>query len=236
MQYIEIEEYKNTQWYCAYEECCGVTGEVMKDLLLQSLLDSACAMVDNYIGYSLLKTEEQDIIVGDNSYRKHLKKMNVCEITGFVEICARNNDFYGKLNRYNHNLYLDQQNKEIEVPSGEVYFIDNKTSYIELCRGFKKGNIYRINYVAGLEPEQVPNDIKTAISIIVTQLSQQIDTGNLANPDFNYKMVKSDLTSYHYGSSNYIKNITVKDVNDLNGIPLPAQILLNKYKYSKRLS
>lgn len=228
MSYITEAEFTASPFYCLLEQCCKQSGVPIATTIAQYNI-IACSLIDNYVGYSFYRTTETDLVIGMNKHRFFTQKFPLVSVTQITQRCRRDDRYF-----YPH---LQSAFSDRIIDGADVTIIDPKTGYIEVCEGFARGNDYLIEYEAGYELiTDIPQDVKTAQMIIMAQLSQMIDTGNLANPDVSTQNVKFSNTSLSYGASNIIKNVTLKDIDELNAIPITAKILLNKYKNSGRMA
>lgn len=218
--YITVEEFQNSSYYCAYTECCGTTGTTQ----LQELIYCATSLVDNYLGRTLWNKQYSDKFVGRNLNSYHLAFMPVTEVI---------NISYRKKRDDNYN-YFQEFNLGTSGTITTYDLVNDRTGLIEIDRGFDNNYRYTVDYRAGYI--EIPEDIKLAVKILVTQLATQIDTGNLVNTEVSYDNIKIDKTSFTIGGSRFMKNVVFKDPNDIDSLPFMVKAILRKYKYSKRLT
>ncbi len=209
--YITNDEFIASNYYCLFTECCTLTGST--DALITELIICATSLIDNYLGFSLWEQERKDRFVGSN------RNIYFTKYTPIKEILS---------------LTWNERNTPSctgDMTTGSVFYeLDEGilTSDYRFCR-YKK---YILKYVAGFL--EIPEDIKTATKILVANLSQQIDTGNINNPEMNQSMGKLDnVLTYGIGTSGLLKNYLIKDMNDIKNLPTSVYPILNKYKGSK---
>lgn len=218
--YITVPQFTGSVYYGGLSIPCSLSGAV--GTYVQELIDMATSLIDNYLGYSLWSQSRKETFRGNGIEQKYLSYFPVNSITSVTYQRVREN-YYG-------NGYYSQP---ISVTSGVVnsfYLIDENTGLVEIDGGFMNNYRYTVNYVAGRTT--IPDDIKTVTKILVAQISLQIDTGNMANADLSYDNVKMDSVSFSFGGSKIIKNMVIKDVNDLQALPATVYPILNRYKYS----
>lgn len=222
--YLTYDEMYNSSYFCALQQACCVTGAAELSGKVQELMDVAYSLINNYMGRSLCVNTYVDRFRGNGTNVVWTNHVPVTAITGFTYRTVM------------QSCYIGDYSENIPVTSGNVlgtYLVDDTTGLIESLHPFSKRYRFEIRYQAGYT--EIPEDIKTAMKILTTHLSQQIDSGNIANPDFSIEGVKSDTAGFTFGGSKMIKNIVVRTLADLSNLPITVFKILDKYKYSKGL-
>lgn len=221
--YLTPAEFEASSYICAWQTPCCLSGTALSGLVSE-MLDVAYSLINNYIGRSLCVEQHVDRFRGKDDYTAFLRYTPVLAITGFTYQYIQRTAFSGS---YDTNF---------PTASGTVLgagLVDDRTGLVESMQPFRSNTRFTVRYVAGYEI--IPDDIKTAMKILTAHLSQQIDSGNLANPDFSVEIVKADTGGFTFGGSKMIKNIVVRTLADLSNLPITVFKILDKYKYSKGL-
>ena len=137
--------------------------------------------------------------------------------------------------RLNRNVWGSYSNNEI-VASNYFYIDDEESGLIRNLNGFRRDYTYTIEYTAGWDYLNIPKPIKTAIMMLVVNLSQRLDNMNLSNVDFSVGSIKVDkASSITFAQSNMIKQVVAKSIKELNDMPIPVMKILDRYKYNSSL-
>lgn len=221
---LSYDELYNSSFFCAIQTACCVTGAAELSGKIELLLDEAASLIKNYLGRDLCVNRYTDKFRGNN---RNVFWTRYFPLTGIVSFN------YQSVMQSN---MCDNFPTQMAVASGNVngyYLIDDRTGQIEVLNKLSDRQRFTIIYDAGYEI--IPDDIKTAMKILTAHLSAQIDSGNLANPDFSIESVKVDTGGFTFGGSKMIKNIVVRSLSELSNLPITVFKILDKYKASKGL-
>lgn len=216
---ITVAEFVASSYYCSFPNCCEVSNIGAK---IQELIDQVGALFENYLGYSFCPTLQEEIFTGDDTFSKFLNVYPmIIDADNLVTISSR--QVYGgsNISLYTSTYQTIQETAFITA--------DKKTSLIRKQYPFFRQREYTINYTSGFT--LIPKDIKVATMMMILNLAQRIDNQNINNPDFSVSGLKIDkAAAYSFGSSNLIKQVVVKNINELNGLPIPIISILNRYR------
>lgn len=217
MAYITLQEFKDSPFYCAFASCCTATQPEI-DAQITGLILSCQSIIDNYINTTLEETERRDIFEGDNDTSYFLEHIPVLSTpTPTIAYKKLIEEFYESTAPAVTGTITDF---EIE---------DNKTGLIRSNILFKKRYIYTIDYTSGYTV--IPEDMKQAMYMFVLNMSQRIDFNNMSNPDVTVDRISIDkIQSTSFGNAKNVKNVVVKNILDLNSIPIHVLSIINKYK------
>jgi hypothetical protein len=227
--YISVSEFQDSIYYCAFAECCSLTGAALTGVISEAI-DIATSQIDNYLGRTMWLQPYSDKFVGKNLNVYHTALMPVDSVQSITWKNKREN-----MNSFPHYNYTYNESTTATGTITNFDLVNDRTGLIEIYNGFYKYNRYTVNYWAGYTSETLPEIIKTATKILTAQISQMVDTGNLSNPDVSYENVKFDTTSFSFGAGKTMKMFNFKSIDEYSDLPSNVKVMLNKYKYSKRL-
>lgn len=217
--YISVGEFIDSPYYCAFASCCGVSGDALSGTI-NGLIMSATYLIDNYLGRTLHPRTYKEIFQGRNQVNHFCEIIPVINVSGLV---------YADISPT--YTYYSNEAMTLTGTIDYLYESDLETGLLRKRNTFRKNIEYTLIYRAGYEI--IPNDIKEAVKMLVLNLAQRIDTGNMANPDVNIQHFKTDTTSFAFGNGGQIKNVIVRNFNEVNYIPIHIQGILNRYRYNQ---
>lgn len=226
--YISVSEYLNSAYAGALGNCDNVTGSLLTDFV-SGLIDVAQSLVDNYIGRTFCPQTYEEIFTGDDSTTYFTDNKNILGISGITFLDVRN---YASFN--SNNVLTGTLNPtDYKISDSKLGLIRMLSNYnnglLHMRRGFSRDYEYSLIYRAGYET--IPNDVKTAMYILVTSLSLAIDTGQISIPDGGtVDLLKLDKMSANYGNGKLNKTVLLRDMNELNNLPVTVYQILNRYK------
>lgn len=208
--YITVEEFKGSPFYCAFETCCGITGNV--DPLIEKYITVASSLIENYLDYDLWSQVRTETFTGRDRNIYFTNHYPIQSVNSFLYRCKRSPSITGSVN---------------------VLLTEPERGIIQSDYNFTSDNRYTIEYTSGYEV--IPDDIKTACYIIISQLSQQIDTGNLANPNVGQSSGKVDqvINFTTVNNTGVLSNLLLKSADEIKNLPITVYPILNKYKRRK---
>lgn len=220
--YITVDEFKLSPYFCHFPDCCLPTGMII-DNIITGFITEAQDLINSYLGWEICVLPREDIFTGDyqNSY-----------FTDYSPIIAPSGNIleYQRIRNSGDNYY------SFNVPSslitGTVDIRDKKSGLVRFYQGFREDFEYKLSYYAGYEI--IPSEIKTAMYMLILNLAQRLDTGNLSNPDISIDRIDIDKSaSYNFGAGKMIKNIISRSINELSDLPLPVKKILDRFKINK---
>lgn len=208
--YIDVDYFIDSPFYCALPNCCVSSGFTVAQMV-SGLIDVAKSSFDSYLGFCLCNNNYQQIMSGDGSYTI---------FTDYRPIIPSGNISINYIKKCNF------------LSSGSVtnYIVqDYNLGIIRNQYEFCRDNLYTISYEAGYLT--IPKEIKDAMCMMVLHLAQRIDSMNVTNPDFSADMLRIDKTaSTSFGVGKLIKQAVVRHIRDLNDLPIPITLVLQRYK------
>jgi len=220
MAYITLQEFKDSPYYCAFASCCTATQPEI-DAMITGLILSCQSIVDNYINTTLEVKTRKDIFEGDNDTSYFVEHIPVlADPIPTISYKKLVEEFYENTAQAVVGNITDF---EIE---------DDTTGLIRSNILFKRRYIYTVNYSSGFEI--IPKDMKQAMYMFVLNMSQRVDFNNMSNPDITVDRISIDkIQSTSFGNAKNVKNVVVKNILDLNSIPIHVLAIINKYKVRK---
>lgn len=217
MALVTLAEVKASPYYCAYASCCTAT-ELEIDAQIEGLIIACQAIIENYLGYEIEPTERIDKFEGDYS------TSYFTDYTPVIDTPTPTLS-YKKLQREFYETTAPSVTGDIT----EFEIEDAKTGLIRSNILFKENHIYTLTYTSGFEV--IPQDLKEAVIMFIINMSQRIDLNNMSNVDVTVDRIQVDkIQTTSFGNGRNIKNIVVKDISDLNSIPIHVLAILRKYK------
>jgi hypothetical protein len=217
MAYVTLQEFKDSPFYCAYASCCTAT-DLEIDAQITGLILSCQSIIDNYINTTLEEKERKDIFEGDNSSSYFLEHIPV--LADPVPTIA-----YKKL----VEEFYENTAPAVTGTITDFEIEDETTGLIRSNIIFKRKYIYTVEYSSGFEV--IPEDMKQAMYMFILNMSQRIDFNNMSNADITVDRISVDkVQSTSFGNAKNVKNIVVKNMLDINSIPLHVLSIINKYK------
>lgn len=226
--YIDEDYFIASPFYCTFPTCCS-SGEVELRQEILGLIEVSQSIFDSYLGFSFCNKQCQDIFRGDDSD---------CFFTRSTPVIASGNvtASYRVLQRYRGSYFGNYTAPVTTGVISDCYVEDDSTGLIRFPQWLRADFTYTVNYEAGYHQESLPKDIKTAMCMMVLNLAQRLDNGQLSNPDHTVDSLRVDkASSVSFGNSKLIKQVVLKKMSDFNDLPIPVLQILNRYKFSMSL-
>lgn len=218
--YITVNEFKASPFFCSFPECCIPTGMTIDDVL-GLVITSAQSLINSYLGWEICLLDRTDIFSGsdERSY-----------FTEFAPVDTTNG--YTMNIRHNNMMYANPTSETLDQTTPFLRFADVRTGWFKFDRGFRYDDEYTLTYKAGYSV--IPDEIKTAMYMLVLNLAQRLDNMALTNPDMTVDSINVDKSVVtNYGSARIIKNVTVKSIDELNDLPVVIKKILDRFKINK---
>lgn len=217
--YITIQEFKDSPYFCSFPECCIPEGGTIDQVLTPIIFESQ-VLINSYLGYEVCLLPRKDYFMGDDS-KVYFTQFTPIDPTAGYDLS------------YRSNVYLaPPYTGTIDETDLNLYVADTTTGNLKYTRKFKRGTEYDLSYTAGYLI--IPNEIKTAMYMLVLNLAQRLDNMQLQNPDFTVDKISLDKSAdITYGSSRIIKNLVVRSIKDLSDMPVPIMKILDRFKINK---
>lgn len=217
--YITLQEFKDSPYFCSFPECCIPEGGTI-DQVIESVIFEAQVLINSYLGYEVCLLPRKDYFIGDDS-KAYFTQFTPIDPTAGYDL------------NYRSNIYLaPPYTGTIDETDLNLYIADTTTGNLKYTRKFKRGTEYDLSYTAGYLI--IPNEIKTAMYMLVLNLAQRLDNMQLQNPDFTVDKISLDKSAdITYGSSRIIKNLVVRSIKDLSDMPVPIMKILDRFKINK---
>ncbi len=214
---LTLDEFKSSPFNDALVICSAPSGDA-RDAYIEGLIQVAQESVVSFLGWDICMQPRKDITKGDDSNTYFLDFLPV-NPTGTIEIN------YKQIMRNNLGSSISGLNGFIT----DFYLADDRTGQLRFPQGFLSGIEYMISYESGFSV--IPDQIKLAVKLLVLSYGQRLDNQQLSNPDFNLAGTKVDRSiGVNFGNSGLIKQIILKNISELNDLPITVLKLLQRFK------